>query len=42
MELNLKNAANYHYDKFPPRNLDYEQFVEPLVKATDAMARCDR
>jgi Fic family protein len=42
MELNLENAANYHYDKFPPSSLDYERFVGPLVKATDAVARYDQ
>ena len=42
MELNLENAVNYHYDKFPPSSLDYERFVGPLVKATDAVARYDQ
>ena len=42
MELNLEGAVNYHYDKFPPGRLDYGQFVEPLVKATDAVARYDQ
>ena len=42
MELNLENAVNYHYDKFPPRSLDYERFVGPLLKATDAVARYDQ
>lgn len=42
MELNFKNAVNYHYDKFPPSSLKYEQFVNPLVKATDAVARYDQ
>src|SRR3989304_7353199 len=42
MEPNLENASKYHYDKFPPRSLNYEQFVEPLVKATDAVARYDQ
>lgn len=42
MEHNLENAVNYHYDKFPPRSLDYGQFVEPLIKATDAVARYDQ
>ncbi|MBL0702326.1 MAG: Fic family protein [Desulfosarcina sp.] len=42
MELNLDNAVNYHYDKFPPKSLDYGQFVEPLIKATDAVARYDQ
>jgi Fic family protein len=42
MELNLESAVNYHYDKFPPDSLDYVQFVEPLLKATDAVARYDQ
>ena len=42
MEFNLKNATNYHYDKFPPRSLDLSQLVGPLVKATDALARYDQ
>ena len=42
MEHNLENAVNYHYDKFPPKHLDYGQFVEPLIKATDAVARYDQ
>lgn len=42
MELNLDNAVDYHYDKFPPDRLDYEKFVQPLLKATDAVARYDQ
>lgn len=42
MELNLDNAVNYHYDKFPPTSLDYRRLVSPLVKATDAVARYDQ
>ena len=42
MDLKLDNAVNYHYDKFPPNNLDYGKFVGPLVKATDAVARYDQ
>jgi Fic family protein len=42
MKLNLENAVNYHYDKFPPNSLDYKRFIEPLIKATDAMARYDQ
>lgn len=42
MDLNIENAVNYHYDKFPPQTLDYGQFVEPLLKATDAVARYDQ
>ena len=42
MELNLEKAVNYHYDKFPPTSLDYGKFVDPLIKATDAVARYDQ
>ena len=42
MDLNLENAVDYHYDKFPPTDLDYNLFIEPLVKATDAVARYDQ
>ncbi|MBD2302067.1 Fic/DOC family N-terminal domain-containing protein [Nostoc sp. FACHB-190] len=42
MELNLDNAVNYHYGKFPPGSLDYEKFIASLVKATDAVARYDQ
>ncbi len=42
MELNFGSAVNYHYDKFPPRNLDYGKLVHPLIKATDAIARYDQ
>ena len=42
MELNLEGAVDYHYDKFPPGSLDFSRFIEPLVKATDAVARYDQ
>ena len=42
MDLNLENAVNYHYDKFPPKNLEYEKLMTPLLKATDAIARYDQ
>ena len=42
MDINFDHAVNYHYDKFPPNSLDYERFVIPLVKATDAVARYDQ
>ncbi len=42
MNLNLDDAVDYHYDKFPPHSLDYGKFVVPLVKATDAVARYDQ
>ena len=42
MELNIEDAVNYHYEKFPPKTLDYRQFIEPLIRATDAVARYDQ
>jgi Fic family protein len=42
MQLNLENALNYHYGRFPPGSLDYEKLIGPLVKATDAVARYDQ
>ena len=42
MNFNLDNAINYHYDKFPPSNINYEKFVEQLLRATDAVARYDQ
>jgi Fic family protein len=40
--MNFEKAVNYHYDKFPPSNLDYSQIVSPLIRATDALARYDQ
>ncbi|EAT17245.1 Fic family protein [Desulfuromonas acetoxidans] len=42
MEHSLENAVGYHYGKFPPENLDYGRLVQPLVEATDALARYDQ
>lgn len=42
MDFNLDNAVQYHYDQFPPQNLNYSTFVGALVKATDAIARYDQ
>ena len=42
MDLNLENAVDYHYGQFPPADLDYSKFVEPLIQATDAVARYDQ
>lgn len=41
-ELDFDNAVNYHYGKFPPSALDYEKLLNPLAKATDALARFDQ
>lgn len=40
--MDFSNAVKYHYDKFPPKELDYTKFVEQLLKATDALARYDQ
>lgn len=42
MDLNLEEAVDYHYDQFPPEKLNYADFVEALIKATDAIARYDQ
>lgn len=41
-ELNFDNAVTYHYDRFPPVQLDYAKLVHPLARATDAIARFDQ
>ena len=41
-ELNFDNAVDYHYEAFPPSNLNYSKLVSPLAKATDAIARFDQ
>jgi Fic family protein len=42
MDLNLNDAVHYHYDQFPPKDLDYGCFVSSLIRATDAIARYDQ
>ena len=41
-ELNFEDAIDYHYGQFPPTVLNYEQLIEPLGKAADALARFDQ
>lgn len=41
-ELNFENAVNYHYDCFPPENLNYQKIMNQLIKATDGIARFDQ
>lgn len=41
-ELNFENAVDYHYDKFPPSQLDYARLLSQLVEATAAIARYDQ
>ncbi len=40
--LDLENAVHYHYDQFPPKQLNYGSFIDGLIKATDAIARYDQ
>lgn len=42
MSLNLEKAVNYHYGKFPPKDLNYQLFIDTLIKATDSIARYDQ
>lgn len=41
-ELNFEQAVQYHYERFPPLQLDYQKIMHQLVKATDALARFDQ
>lgn len=40
--LDLSSAVHYHYDQFPPAQLNYVLFMENLLRATDAIARYDQ
>lgn len=40
--MDFTNSVQYHYEKFPPQNLDYGKIVNTLLKATDALARYDQ
>jgi len=40
--LKLDNAVNYHYEGFPPQELEVEKFLNELIQATDAIARYDQ
>lgn len=42
MSISLDNSVDYHYGKFPPSKLNYEQFIKPLIRATAAVARYDQ
>lgn len=41
-ELNFENAVGYHYDKFPPANIDYGKLIKQLANAAGAIARYDQ
>ncbi|MFH1516985.1 MAG: Fic/DOC family N-terminal domain-containing protein [Pseudomonadota bacterium] len=40
--LDLSEAVNYHYGKFPPAHLDANQMLAPLANASQALARYDQ
>jgi Fic family protein len=42
MDFNTTDAVNYHYDKFPPQNINYGSFIKEVINATDALARFDQ
>ncbi|WP_131536445.1 Fic family protein [Pedobacter nototheniae] len=42
MDYNLNNAVHYHYDQFPPKEIDYASLIQELLKATEALARFDQ
>src|SRR5690554_8201847 len=42
MDYNLDKAVDYHYNNFPPENINYSLFIQELVRATDALARFDQ
>jgi Fic family protein len=39
--FDFAKAVNYHYDAFPPKNLNYEQLLPSLTAATAALAKYD-
>ena len=41
-ELNFDRAVGYHYGQFPPHDLNYAQLINPLAKASEAIARFDQ
>ena len=40
--MDTSKAVTYHYDGFPPTNLNFKSFVNELINATDAIARYDQ
>jgi Fic family protein len=41
-DLKMDNAVHYHYDRFPPKNLNYNDLINNIIKATAAIARYDQ
>lgn len=42
MNERLRDAVSYHQEHFPPQNLDYNQFINELLKAQGALGRFDQ
>jgi Fic family protein len=42
MEYKMEHAVKYHYDQFPPQNINYGHFIQELVNAASALARFDQ
>ncbi|HVW66009.1 MAG TPA: Fic family protein [Nitrosospira sp.] len=42
LQLNLDQAVQYHYNKFPPEDIDYKKIVGQLANAAGALARFDQ
>lgn len=42
MFVNLENAVPYHYDQFPPKNLELSSFIHELLQATTAISKYDQ
>jgi Fic family protein len=40
--MNYNNATIYHYNQFPPTNLQLDKLMNSLISATDAIARYDQ
>lgn len=42
MNVDVAQAVHYHYGAFPPKSFDAVRVLEPLLEATDALARYDQ
>lgn len=42
MDYNIDEAVQYHYGKFPPKELNYSAFYKELNRATEALSRFDQ
>lgn len=40
--IDFSSTVSYHYDKFPPKNLKIDLFINELLNATSALARYDQ